>query len=105
VEPILQPLCFDIHPCNGGYVYPLGSPRDLPPVTNHQPPATLLSEPLPVRRECIGRTIGSGGPSRQTFLRPEFRCFRLRRRVRWVSSLGVGSSSSRASPFFVPTNN
>ncbi len=76
-----------------------------PFLPSHQSPVTLLSEPLPVRKECIERTIGSAGPSRQTFLRPEFRCFRLRRRVRWVSSLGVGSSSSRASPFFVPTNN
>ena len=75
------------------------------PVTNHESPVTLLSEPLPVRRECIERTIGTGGPSRQTILRPEFRCFRLHRRVRWVSFLGVGSSSNRASRFFVPTNN
>jgi len=29
----------------------------------------------------------------------------LRGRVRWVSSLVVGSSLDRASPFFVPTNN
>src|SRR5258708_14667622 len=75
------------------------------PPTSHQSPTTLLSEPLPARRECIERTIGSGGPSRQTFLRPEFRCFRLRRRVRWASFFVVGSSSSRASRFFVPTNN
>jgi hypothetical protein len=116
VEPILQPLCFDIHPCNGGVPPP--QPANLQtfqrsnvfpslscPPTNHESPVTLLSEALPVQRECIERTIGTSGPSRQTFLWSQFLRFRLRRRVRWASFLGVGSSSSRASPFFVPTNN
>src|SRR5260370_17482154 len=66
---------------------------------------TRLSDSLPVRRECIERTIGTGGPLRQAIPRSRFRRFQLRGRVRWVSFLVVGSSSSRASPFFVPTNN
>jgi hypothetical protein len=50
VEPILQPLCFDIHPCNGGVPLPnlpTFKPSNvptcsrafpaLPPVTSHQP--------------------------------------------------------------------
>jgi hypothetical protein len=39
---------------------------------------TRLSEALPVRRECIERTIGTGGPLRQTFFRSQFRRLRLR---------------------------
>src|SRR5882762_10191699 len=39
---------------------------------------TRLSEALPVRRKCIERTIGIGGPLRQTFLRPQLSRLRLR---------------------------
>jgi hypothetical protein len=122
--PILQVLSFHIHACNGGYPLPnlpnfkpsyiptcsraIPSPF-LPshqsPVTNHESPVTPLPERLPVRKECIERTIGGGGSCRQTILRLQFRRLRLRGRMRWVNSLVVGSSSSRASPFFVLTNN
>src|SRR5437660_288847 len=64
-----------------------------------------LSHALPAQKECIGRTIGGGGLPRQTKLRLHFCRSRLRGRVRWVSFLVAGSSSSRALPFFVPTSN
>jgi hypothetical protein len=73
----------------------------------HAPPRHLPN-PLPVPKACIGRTIGAESSFRQAIPRSQFRRFRvrlLRGRVRWVSSLVAGSSSSRASPFFVPTNN
>src|SRR5258707_11122140 len=66
---------------------------------------TRLSDSLPVRRECIERTIGTGGPLPQTIPRSRFRRFQLRGRGRWVGFLVVGRSASRASPFFVPTKN
>jgi len=75
--------------------------------TDHAPPRYLPNS-LPVPKPCIGRTIGGGSLLRQAIPRSQFRRFQvrlLRGRVRWVSFLVVGSSSSRASPFFVPTNN
>jgi hypothetical protein len=38
VEPILQPLCFDIHPCNGGMYTPLALPAI---------PSSLSPSPIP----------------------------------------------------------
>jgi hypothetical protein len=40
--------------------------------------STRLSEPLPVRKACIERTIGTSGPLRQSFLRSQFPSFTLR---------------------------
>jgi hypothetical protein len=73
--------------------------------TDHAPPRHLPNS-LPVPKPCIGRTIGAGSSFRQSTRRSQFRGFRIcGRRARWVSFLVVGSSSGRASPFFVPTNN
>ena len=72
---------------------------------DHAPPRHLPNS-LPVPKPCIGRTIGAGSSFRQSTRRSQFRRFRIcGRRARWVSFLVVGSSSGRASPFFVPTNN
>jgi hypothetical protein len=54
-------------------------------------PGPSFSSP-PARRACILCTIGAGKPIPQTFRRPRFRRWQNRRRVRWVSSLAVGSS-------------
>jgi hypothetical protein len=48
------------------------------PVTSHESPVSLLSKPLPVRRACIERTIGTGGRLHQNFFRPQLRRLRLR---------------------------
>src|SRR2546429_5822726 len=60
--------------------------------TQHNSPIALLSEALPVRRECIGRTIGAGSSLRQAVPRPRFRRFRVRL-FAWEGAMGKFSRS------------
>src|SRR5205807_10207023 len=55
-------------------------------------PITLLSEALPVPRECIGRTIGAGNSLRQAIPKLQFRRFRVRL-FAWEGAMGKFSRS------------
>src|SRR5438270_3431757 len=55
-------------------------------------PIALLSEALPVPRECIGRTIGAGSSLRQAVHRSRFRRFQVRL-FAWEGAMGKFSRS------------
>src|SRR5207302_393005 len=63
-----------------------------PQATQHNSLITLLSEALPVLRECIGRTIGAGSSLRQAVHRPRFRRFQVRL-FAWEGAMGKFSRS------------
>src|SRR5205807_8505971 len=63
-----------------------------PQATQHNSLITLLSEALPVLRQCIGRTIGAGSSLRQAVHRPRFRRFEVRL-LAWEGAMGKFSRS------------